>query len=260
MLIAVGSAKGSPGATTLGLALASVWPRPVVLVEADPDGGDLGARCGLPDRPGLLSLATEGRRDGQPVTLGAHEQQVGGVRVVIGPADARQASIAVTQLGDSLRGLSDVDLLVDVGRLRPGSPSSALVSSADFLVAVSGGDLASVAHAAPALPGSPAAGVVVVGETGFDTAALREALGVPVLGFVPRDDRTAVALCAGAVRRPSRRGLLAAATTIADRLVRRLAAPTPDGTAGREDAAAPGERRDSGGLYDDDRDAEPARR
>jgi hypothetical protein len=259
MFIALASAKGSPGTTTFGLALASVWPRPVVLVEADPDGADLGARCGLPDRPGLLSVATESSRDNQPFTFGEHEQQVGNVRVVIGPADARQASIAVTQLGDTLHGLSDVDLLVDVGRLRPGSPSSGLVAAADFLVVVSGGDLASVAHTAPALPASPGAGVVVVGETGFDTAALREAFGAPVLGYVPRDKPAAAALHAGAVRRPSRRGLLAAATTIADRLVRRLAAPTPEGTAGQDDAAA-GTRPDSGGLYDDVRDAEPAHR
>jgi MinD-like ATPase involved in chromosome partitioning or flagellar assembly len=259
MFIAMASAKGSPGTTTLGLALASVWPRPVVLVEADPDGGDLGARCGLPDRPGLLSLATETRHDGQPVEFGEHEQHVGSVRVVIGPADARQASIAVTQLGETFHSLSDVDLLVDVGRLRPGSASSGLVSLADFLVVVSGGDLASVAHTAPALHAVAAAGVVVVGETGFDTAALREAFGAPVLGYVPRDERAAAALHAGAVRRPSRRGLLAAATTIADRLVRRLTAPAPEGTSGRDDAVAV-EQRDSGGLYDDDRDTEPARR
>jgi hypothetical protein len=33
------SASGSPGVTTTALALASVWPRPVIVVEADPTGG-----------------------------------------------------------------------------------------------------------------------------------------------------------------------------------------------------------------------------
>ena len=37
--------KGSPGVTSTALALAAVWPRPVVLLEADPAGGDLAYRC-----------------------------------------------------------------------------------------------------------------------------------------------------------------------------------------------------------------------
>src|SRR3954466_96920 len=45
MLIALASVKGSPGVTSTALAIAAVWPRPVVLLEADPTGGDLGYRC-----------------------------------------------------------------------------------------------------------------------------------------------------------------------------------------------------------------------
>ena len=41
MLIALCSAKGAPGVTTSGLALALSWPRPVVLAELDPAGGDV---------------------------------------------------------------------------------------------------------------------------------------------------------------------------------------------------------------------------
>ena len=44
MLITIGTAKGS-GATSTALLLASVWPRPAVLLEADPTGGDLAYRC-----------------------------------------------------------------------------------------------------------------------------------------------------------------------------------------------------------------------
>src|SRR3982074_1468642 len=40
-LIAIASDKGAPGVTTAALALAAVWPRPVLLAECDPAGGDL---------------------------------------------------------------------------------------------------------------------------------------------------------------------------------------------------------------------------
>ena len=38
-VIALTSASGSPGVTTTAVAFAFLWPRPVVLVEADPTGG-----------------------------------------------------------------------------------------------------------------------------------------------------------------------------------------------------------------------------
>lgn len=43
MLIGMCSAKGSPGVTVSGLAFTLVWPRPVILAECDPAGGDLAA-------------------------------------------------------------------------------------------------------------------------------------------------------------------------------------------------------------------------
>lgn len=41
MLIAVTSSKNAPGATTTALALTLTWPRPVLLAELDPRGGDI---------------------------------------------------------------------------------------------------------------------------------------------------------------------------------------------------------------------------
>ena len=38
-VIVLASAAGSPGVTTSTLGLALTWPRPVLLVEADPTGG-----------------------------------------------------------------------------------------------------------------------------------------------------------------------------------------------------------------------------
>ena len=59
-LVVVGSVAGSPGATRFVLGLAASWPDPTrrrVVVEADPDGGRLGAELGIGVEPGLMALA-----------------------------------------------------------------------------------------------------------------------------------------------------------------------------------------------------------
>ena len=97
MLVAVTSTKGSPGATTFALALAARWPSEAVLVEADPAGGDLGARCGVADDPGLASLVLAARRE--VPHLAHHAQQVGvGIDVVVAPASATRAAATIAAL------------------------------------------------------------------------------------------------------------------------------------------------------------------
>ena len=67
-LIAIAADKGAPGVTTACLALSLVWPRPVLLAECDPAGGDLVYRLPaagggqLDPGRGLLSLAVAVRR------------------------------------------------------------------------------------------------------------------------------------------------------------------------------------------------------
>jgi hypothetical protein len=64
-LIVMASAKGSPGVTTTALALATVWPRQVLLAECDPVGGDIVAgflRAAVPPSGGLLDVALAARR------------------------------------------------------------------------------------------------------------------------------------------------------------------------------------------------------
>ncbi|HSS91257.1 MAG TPA: hypothetical protein VLL69_18210, partial [Streptosporangiaceae bacterium] len=71
-LVAVASDKGAPGVTTASVVLAAVWPRPVLLAECDPAGGDLRYRFraadggGLDPGRGLLSLAVAARRGLRP--------------------------------------------------------------------------------------------------------------------------------------------------------------------------------------------------
>src|SRR5436305_12221156 len=61
-LVVVGSVKDAPGVTTLAVGMVAGWPRPdAVLLEADPDGGDLAARFGHHPDPGLMSFAAAAR-------------------------------------------------------------------------------------------------------------------------------------------------------------------------------------------------------
>ena len=119
------------------------WPPPgrperrVLLVEADPAGGTLAAASGWPAEPSLVSLAAAARRGGDPALVWEHCHQLpGGAAVLAGPASADQARSALGMLDRLLGRLGelDADVLVDCGRLDPGSPASALWERADRVV------------------------------------------------------------------------------------------------------------------------------
>jgi MinD-like ATPase involved in chromosome partitioning or flagellar assembly len=218
MRIAIGSVKGSPGATTFGLALAVVWPQPAVFVEADPAGGDLGGRFGVPDAPGLASLAVAARREAASDLWLAHAHRLRvGADVVIAPASGRQASAAVAGLAEHPPLPGEVDVIVDVGRLSESSPAWALAAAADALLVVSGTDVASLDHAA-AWTGqyTDRAGmsVVLVGGGRF---TIPELVDVDVAVSVPTDRRTSAVLSGiGRVARGwTRFGVPAAARMVA---------------------------------------------
>lgn len=156
-LVALCSAKGSPGTTTSALALAAMWPRAVVLADCDPAGGDVALRLPGPDGApldadrGLLSLAAVARRGLQPDDLATHLQQVvGGLDVLVGLGSAEQAAgldPVWPVLGSMLARLPGTDVLVDVGRIGPGAATLALLRSAALVVVVARPEVASLFHA-----------------------------------------------------------------------------------------------------------------
>ncbi|MCW2499451.1 MAG: hypothetical protein JWN87_1127, partial [Frankiales bacterium] len=98
MLIAIGSVKGSPGATTLAMAMAARWPTPgATVVEADPGGGSAAAWFGLCREPGLAALATAAARSTTHDGLTPFAQQLPvDVPVVLGPsADEAPQTVAL---------------------------------------------------------------------------------------------------------------------------------------------------------------------
>jgi hypothetical protein len=153
-LIAVAADKGAPGVTTAALALASVWPGPVLLAECDPAGGDLAFRFPAADgrqldpRSGLLSLAVAGRRDYQQQQVWPHTQKIhGGLDVLLGVTNAEQGaglSMLWGPLGKMLAALPDVDVIADCGRLGPDGPCYDLLAEADSVLLVTRPDLGDV--------------------------------------------------------------------------------------------------------------------
>lgn len=156
MLIAVASVKGAPGVTSTALTLAATWTRPVLLVEADPSGGDVAVCCTsaaggpLAGSPGLLSLAAAVREDHDPGALTGYGQELGcGVTVLPGVVSPGQAA-GLTQMWPSIaracRRQSAIDVIVDLGRLAPGAPQLPIAAAADQLVLVCTPAMAEVVH------------------------------------------------------------------------------------------------------------------
>ena len=144
-VVAFSSLHGSPGATTLAVAVAHHWEavagRQPVLVEADLDGGVLAARHQLGLIPGLTELAGSARLGIDPSDIVGRAQRFpSGVAVVPAhPSSERtQAALraAAGHLAAAFAGIEDADVLIDVGRVRPGSPVLPLLEAADRIVLV----------------------------------------------------------------------------------------------------------------------------
>lgn len=250
-LIAVAADKGSPGVTTTVVALGAVWPRPTVLAECDPAGGDLSLRLraagGEPLLParGLVSYAAALRRG--PAPLREHTQQVeGGLQVLVGLENAEQGAGLTGLWPGVAAGLareSEVDVIADCGRLGPGSPAVEVLRAADQVLLLTRPTLESVVHLrnriAVLLPEltsagrTPDVGVLVLAPLKHSTAAAEVAatleqsdVTVPVLGRVVDDPDGAAGLSGRPVRRLDRTWLVRSVREVALLLDARLAART----------------------------------
>ena len=145
-LIVIAADKGAPGVTTTALALAAVWPRPVLLAECDPSGGDLVYRfpaahgSSLDPRRGLLTLAVAARRGLRHGQLWEHTQKIaGGLDVLTGVINAEQGAGLATlwgPLGGLFAAMSGGDVIADCGRLGAGGPQYDLVAQAAVVLLV----------------------------------------------------------------------------------------------------------------------------
>lgn len=203
-MIVIGSLRGSPGVTTLVLALATMHDAPTrLVVEADPGGGVLAARFGLGCEPGLLTLAGV-RRDLDDVELDAHLQRLdGGVRVLCGPSASEPATAALrTSRGTLAARLArrSEPVFVDVGRLGDGDVVDPFLAAARHVLVVARPRLDELQALAPrldrvrAVTAAPIR-VVLVGERPYRAADVAAMVAeTAAVAVVPPDERAAAAL------------------------------------------------------------------
>ena len=214
-VIALASANGSPGVTTTALGMALLWPRPVLLVEADPTGGSAllaGYFQGTREYAGgLIELAlTAGTiHDG----LAEVSQAIDGSNVsfVAGTRSHTQAS-ALRDLWQPLsQEMADLetggqDVIVDAGRLGlVGSPEP-LLANADLSLIVTRANLTALAAVrswADALQRGTLdwqqPGLLVVGDgQPYGRRELAGVLGLPVVAEIADDPASAAVFAHGA--------------------------------------------------------------
>jgi hypothetical protein len=214
MLVALCSAKGSPGVSVSSLALASLWPSRVLLAECDPAGGDL--RSGFCQQVdvagrGVGRLATFRRRDaGGDLRRALHGElfclnEAGGVMWLPGltePAEAGMAAGLWGPLGQTFAGLVETDpptdVIADCGRLATTAPVGPLLASAGLVLLTVRPTVAAVAAAGAWLPllrrqipDVRRVRLLVVGGGSYSAGEVGRALSLPLAGELPQDPAAA---------------------------------------------------------------------
>jgi Flp pilus assembly CpaE family ATPase len=208
--VTIASAKGSPGATTLTVALALGWSagsggRHALVVDADPVGGDTAAgvlRGSVPAQAGMLALASARGIPSEAAVAAASIalRADGTARLIPGVPDAARAGalpLAWDRLVEARSWLEaeQVDLLVDAGRVEP-QPSAPWLDASDLVLLVVRPTLPAVtaAHrwvaarrAGAASRTSPLALVVVEAPSPYRPHEVATAVGLPLQGVVPFD-------------------------------------------------------------------------
>lgn len=225
-MIALCSAKGSPGVTVTALALTLTASRPVVLAECDPVGGDITSgylrEVPLAER-GIGQLTTSLHRGtlaedawGQLVDLAPAPATALTRLLLPGLADPQQAvrwaetrrpgdRAGWAQLADVLtrsETAARYDVIADCGRLSAAHPPSAILAAADRVLLVVRPELPSMRAAAVALTAlraedRPPVSLIVIGDRPYGRREITEHLGIDIAAHLPMDAATAAALSLG---------------------------------------------------------------
>ncbi|GAB3818839.1 ParA family protein [Micromonospora zhanjiangensis] len=256
-VIALVSAKGSPGVTTAALACTLSWHHRVVLAECDPAGGSVlaGYLGGVLDGPrGIGELAVGELRDGnletafwsQLVDLDAPRRERLLLPGVVDPVQAGSVSPLWQRFADFFAGLGRgrpaYDVIVDCGRLHVVGPPWPLLRAADVVLVVTAAHLPDLSSARATVraierdftehrvpPGSLR--LLLVGD-GHGRGEVSKALRLPVIAHLPHDPRTAEVLSHGGTVRGGRPLMRAAGAlevpvrSLLDRQRARLTWPT----------------------------------
>lgn len=222
-LIVLCSASGSPGVTASALGLALTWPRPVLLVEADPTGGSaifagyLRAESAPTDSLIDLALASH---HGQLTEAIAHASMR-----MPGPPESIVSLLPGTRAHGQARSLLPLweplaaqfkeleatgqDVIVDAGRLGLSGSPEPLLYSADLTLLVTRSDLVSLAAARSwadtlrtdfeRVGATPCLGLLLVGEgKPYSAREVRKVLQIPVTASLAWDPPAADVFAKGA--------------------------------------------------------------
>ena len=207
-VIALVSASGSPGVTTTAVGLALTWPRPVLLIEADPTGGSgvlAGYFRGTREYDvGLIELALSPASPGDALRDVVRPLNDGHAAFVAGTRSPAQAT-ALTRVWEPLaEALADLDaqgqdVIVDAGRLGlVGSPEP-LLAGADVSLMVTRSTLPALAAArvwagaARRDGGWRKPGVLLIGEgEPYGPREVGKVLELPVTTLADAPDAAAV--------------------------------------------------------------------
>jgi len=221
-MVTLASASGAPGVTATGLALAACWPRPCLLVEADPSGSSAllaGFWRGTRDHTGVVDLVKAHRAGVLADALLRMAMPVDGTQasVIIGSRSHEQAAGLARlwePLAAVLRDLAarDQDVIVDAGRLGLEGSAAPLIDQADVTVLVCRTSLVDVAGARSwALSLNDAAGpghevrLLLVGAgRPYSAGEVSRALGVAVAGSIRWDPARAAVFSHGDPLPPAR--------------------------------------------------------
>ena len=222
-IIALASGSGSPGVTATALGLALTWPRPVVVIEADPSGSNgllAGYFRGATEvSDGLYELVMAGMSGDVSGMLPLIAMPIPDSRVMVVPG-IRSPEQAWTleefwpMLLPVLRDLDRTgqDVIVDAGRLGLAGSPTLVFNEADVALLVARSSLPALAGARPwaaslretfaDIAGVNRLGMLVIGPgRPYSARNIAEAVGVPVVASVGWNPDCAEVLSAGA-RRP----------------------------------------------------------
>jgi len=201
-IIVTGTTGGLTDLGTISLHLATMWPTPVTVIEADPDGGRLAARHNWELRPGLAELAAHVRT---PATSTLDPQSLrrtyrNDVSVVVAPPSAEQVIAALSIIAPHTGTLDQVlgtDVIINVGRVRPNTPASDIMRAANTRLLISRTDLDDVValvHRQPLLKELGEWQVLAAGGR-YKIDELAKAIEWPVIAdLLPSDRRSSAAL------------------------------------------------------------------
>jgi MinD-like ATPase involved in chromosome partitioning or flagellar assembly len=240
MIVAVGSWRGTGTTTTALLLAACVAMRNEAgswLIEADPAGGAIAGRMQLTGNTigGLERVAFPTARIAPVDAFESAAHKVAGLRIVSAPSDPFRAHACHQPRLPWISSLRELEgsVVIDVGRLRSGSPAWPILAAADLVLVVTSPEISAAVstsewmqangRVSPVDPGlaSGKARIVFVDSPGgvpFPRSMLSSELGDQFAAWLPWDPTAVDLIYRGAMpddRRLRRSALIAAVNEVA---------------------------------------------